>query len=211
MSQDISNAPPWSFDPDLSEERLRTIERITARVHRDALEFHQPGLGETNLSLGVRRYERTVHSLREAAEFLDWLSVSTSNNECVLRIGDAVVKFSYDDPLRPRAKHVERHQLEAQLLQGSFFQTASFAGIQKQVPFGAVWRIFIEASDGDRGSRITVSLYDPMTRQAIAPWTVPSDSPDIGNVLVPGHESPPPEIIDLDTVSTAEETGDATD
>jgi hypothetical protein len=180
----MSNHLPWDIAPALLPHRLAELLEVVLGVHEEVLVDHRPEMGETRVSLGLRRYERTCHRLELAGVNRDWLEVTLVNLECLIFIEDVVLKFSYDDPLAPRASHtrIRRREQEAQ------YDLFAYGGLTVLPVTGTtVWRLFIEP--GQRGSLMSVGLYNAESGDPLYVWRI---DPGWGAYGTPVNIGPPP-------------------
>ena len=92
--------PPWKYLPQLKEEHLVELAVLIAQVRAEVIERHEPELGDTRLSLGVRAYECCRTRIIEKATIGDWpwLSVVTEEGRFTFTINGVPIRFSRNDP-----------------------------------------------------------------------------------------------------------------
>ena len=178
----LIETPPWEVDRALTLERLHALQELALPVDAEVRRDHRPELGEGALSLGARRYERTVARFEAASEEYDWFSVETRNNECILSIDGVSVKFCYDDPQAPRQRHVSGSTWEQDRRQGRLFDR--LPPIDVSSLSGLSWRFFFEV-ERPGYVRLHVSLCDLDAGEVRTRYTVPVEKalPDVGKVV----------------------------
>ena len=91
---------PWEINPDLQKDRIVEIASFIAEVRAEVIDRHEPELGDTRLSLGMRCYEccRTRLIYEDQNGTWPYFSVLTPTGRFTFRIGDVPVRFVRNDP-----------------------------------------------------------------------------------------------------------------
>ncbi|PCJ47667.1 MAG: hypothetical protein COA74_11060 [Gammaproteobacteria bacterium] len=91
---------PWSLAPQLEKERLQKIASLLIQVRGEVIDRHEPEIGDTRLSLGMRAYEccrsRIIYKYNEGE--WPWLSILTFQGRFTFAIDGVPVRFSRNDP-----------------------------------------------------------------------------------------------------------------
>ncbi len=91
---------PWLLAPQLMQEYLFKIAQLLVQVRGEVIERHEPEIGDTRLSLGMRAYEccrmRMIYQ-SQLGEW-PWLSILTSEGRFTFAIDGIPVRFSRNDP-----------------------------------------------------------------------------------------------------------------
>ncbi|WP_139282101.1 hypothetical protein [Thiothrix caldifontis] len=91
---------PWDVNPDLQQERLIQLASMLAKVRADVVDLHNPELGDTKKSLGLRVYEcsRSQSIVQAGQSDFEWLGILTEDGRFTLRIGSTPVRFWKGEP-----------------------------------------------------------------------------------------------------------------
>lgn len=147
---------PDSYHPELTQERLEIVARLIADASLSAVEHHSPEDGETEWSLGTRRYERIGHAIQRTAESgqYEWLQVFKRHLYFLVRIGGVPIKFFRGDPSEPSKRVLKQHRYELQLRQQAF----AFMGESEDVTFR--WRLSYQTNLEGEVFRVTLLMAD---------------------------------------------------
>lgn len=111
--------------PQLEKERLQKVTELLVQVRGEIIERHDPKIGDTRLSLGMRAYEccrsRLIFKHKEGE--WSWLSILTAEGRFTFAIDGIPVRFSRNDP-----KHLPDRKLipsEEGCFQMSLFEKTS--------------------------------------------------------------------------------------
>jgi hypothetical protein len=92
---------PWEIHPDLSAERLEIVALLLAKGRDDAVDRHDPAVGDNGWTLGCKAYAYGKHQIVKAdAEQGDeehWLGIIDAGALFTFRIGSIPVRF-YQGP-----------------------------------------------------------------------------------------------------------------
>lgn len=91
---------PWLLAPQLQQARIEEIAGLLIQVRREVIDRHEPAIGDTRLSLGMRAYECCrSRIIRQAKEKLwPWLSILTPEGRFTFSIDGVPVRFSRNEP-----------------------------------------------------------------------------------------------------------------
>ena len=91
---------PWLLAPQLQKERLQIIANLLIQVRGEVIERHEPEIGDTRLSLGMRAYEccRTRIIRMDIEGNFPWLSVPTPQGRFTFAFDGMPLRFSRNDP-----------------------------------------------------------------------------------------------------------------
>jgi len=91
---------PWLLAPQLKKEYLLQLASFLVKVRGEVIDRHEPDLGDTRLSLGMRAYEccrkRIIFKNDEGT--WPWLSVLTEQGRFTFAIDGVPVRFTRNDP-----------------------------------------------------------------------------------------------------------------
>ena len=91
---------PWELAPQLKEEYIQKLAELIVQVRGEVIDRHDPDLGDSRLSLGMRAYEccRSRIKFKEADGDWPWLSIITDEGRFTFGIQGVPVRFSRNDP-----------------------------------------------------------------------------------------------------------------
>lgn len=91
---------PWLLAPQLQKERLQQLASLLVTVRGEVIDRHEPELGDTRLSLGMRAYEccRSRIIFKKADGDWPWLSILTEQGRFTFAIDSVPIRFSRNDP-----------------------------------------------------------------------------------------------------------------
>ncbi len=91
---------PWLFAPQLQKDYIQQIAQLLVQVRGEVIDRHEPALGDTRLSLGLRAYEccRSRIKFKDADGDWPWLSIITDEGRFTFAIDSVPVRFSRNDP-----------------------------------------------------------------------------------------------------------------
>lgn len=91
---------PWLLAPQLEKERLQLLASLLVQVRGEVIDRHEPELGDTRLSLGMRAYEccRSRIIFKDDEGDWPWLSILTEQGRFTFAIDGVPVRFSRNDP-----------------------------------------------------------------------------------------------------------------
>lgn len=104
---------PWRIAPELQEERLLRLAQLLVQVRGEVIDRHEPELGDTRLSLGMRAYEccRSRIIFKSEERVWPWLSILTEQGRFTFAIDGIPVRFSRNDPNSlPDRKLIPSHE-----------------------------------------------------------------------------------------------------
>ena len=134
---------PWDIHPDLTAERLQFIGGLLLKGRDDALERHEPSIGDNGWTLGCRSYAFSQHQISAAAGSPEnpWLKVIDPSSRFVFQIGAVPVRIYSGDAEEPHDRTLRQGLAELRQL--------SFAFTEKPDLGQLVYRFAIEtAFDG---------------------------------------------------------------
>lgn len=91
---------PWLLAPQLQKDYIQHIAQLLVQVRGEVIDRHEPELGDTRLSLGMRAYEccRSRIKFKDADGDWAWLSIVTDEGRFTFAIDGIPVRFSRNDP-----------------------------------------------------------------------------------------------------------------
>jgi len=94
------HSEPWLLAPQLQKDKLQNLANLLIQVRGEVIDRHEPEIGDTRLSLGMRAYEccrsRIIYKAME--EDWSWLSILTHQGRFTFAIDGVPVRFSRNDP-----------------------------------------------------------------------------------------------------------------
>ena len=91
---------PWLLAPQLKKEYLQQLANLLVQVRGEVIDRHEPDLGDTRLSLGMRAYEccrmRLIYKNNEGG--WPWLSILTEQGRFTFAVNSVPVRFSRNTP-----------------------------------------------------------------------------------------------------------------
>ena len=109
---------PWELVPELKKEHLESLANLLVLVRGEVIDRHEPELGDTRLSLGIRAYEccRTRIILNYGTTDFLWLSIINSTGRFTFAINGVPVRFSRNAPnALPDRKLIRSAEAEIQM------------------------------------------------------------------------------------------------
>lgn len=183
--------PPWDYHPDLTKERLAAVVQLIARGRSDALDRHEPEIGDDNWTTGCRAYKCATHRLIEAqgTPGFEWLVVTDPGMHFQFRIGEMQMRFKRGDIAAPSgriARPTRAEQLYLDLNPGRPID-------------GVVFRIIVHTDEDGT----TLGAHFVAFRNEIVETTWPIPFSEVNSMVVAlddarpeGRELPPPVIGD---------------
>ena len=91
---------PWELAPQLKQEYIQQLAQLLVQVRGEVIDRHEPELGDTRLSLGMRAYEccRSRIKFKDADGDWPWLSIITDDGRFTFAVDGVPVRFSRNDP-----------------------------------------------------------------------------------------------------------------
>lgn len=91
---------PWLLAPQLKKEHLQKLAELLVQVRGEVIDRHEPDLGDTRLSLGMRAYEccRSRIIFKDDEGVWPWLSILTKEGRFTFAVEGVPVRFSRNDP-----------------------------------------------------------------------------------------------------------------
>ena len=91
---------PWLLAPQLQKEKLQNLAHLIVKVRGEVIDRHEPEIGDTRLSLGMRAYEccRSRIIDKDIGGDWSWLSILTQQQRFTFAIDGVPVRFSRNDP-----------------------------------------------------------------------------------------------------------------
>ncbi len=94
------HSEPWLLAPQLQKDKLQDLANLLVQVRGEVIDRHEPEIGDTRLSLGMRAYEccrsRIIYKAMERD--WSWLSILTHQGRFTFAIDGVPVRFSRNDP-----------------------------------------------------------------------------------------------------------------
>lgn len=182
---------PWSIHSDLTRDRLIEVARLISYGRNDALDRHNPSVGDNTWTLGCSafQFQRFRISAACAGGKYPWLSLIDPSMQFVFKIGSVPVRFYAGPAEEPNSRTLS--QSFPELHQLSLFPRESEAR-------GYAHRIAVETDfDGAVTAIKYVALDDD---QPAFFWDIPlaalvSPMHEVGKTLAKGVELPPPAIV----------------
>jgi hypothetical protein len=110
---------PWESYPSLTLDRLMQISSAVKTARDGVVPLHDPIAGDNRWAMHCRGYSRQCHAIRALALEVDWLEVSSQeqeNLELSLRIGDVPLKIVRSDPDDVPYRHRDFSRAEQMLM-----------------------------------------------------------------------------------------------
>jgi hypothetical protein len=91
---------PWQLAPQLKKEYIQQLASLLVEIRGEVIDRHEPELGDTRLSLGMRAYEccRSQIINKSIGGEWPWLSILTSTGRFTFAIGGVPVRFTRNEP-----------------------------------------------------------------------------------------------------------------
>lgn len=183
---------PWRDYPDLAIERLVAVANIVREARNSAAALHDPEAGDNSWSLHCRGYIRQCNQVRRYGHSVDWLTISTPNEEQLeftLCIGATPLKVCRGEiencPSRHRAFSVVEEQLLLQF-PGGTLPAAPLRMVVATDARGFVRSISLVEFDSDEATRyfdiplndggFSIPQPDPVEPPPIRPIELDGDS-----------------------------------
>jgi len=112
------HSEPWLLAPQLQKDKLLNLANLLVQVRGEVIDRHEPEIGDTRLSLGMRAYECCRSRIIDKAMEKDWpwLSILTHQGRFTFAIDGVPVRFSRNDPKRlPDRKLIPSPEGSAQM------------------------------------------------------------------------------------------------
>jgi hypothetical protein len=97
---DTMHEEPWLLAHQLKNEYLLQLASLLVQVRGEVIDRHEPNLGDTRLSLGMRAYEccRSRIIFKDDQGVWPWLSILTEQGRFTFAVEGVPVRFSRNDP-----------------------------------------------------------------------------------------------------------------
>jgi hypothetical protein len=96
---------PWDIHPDLTAERIALVARLLAKGRDDAVDRHEPTVGDNGWTLGCKAYAygkyQIIQADAEQGEDDHWLGIIDAGALFTFRIGSIPVRFYQGSPDEP--------------------------------------------------------------------------------------------------------------
>lgn len=91
---------PWLIVPQLKKECIKELAYLLISVRRAVIDRHEPEIGDTKLSLGLRAYEccRSQLISKSLSGDWPWLSILTETGRFTLAVNSVPVRFTRNEP-----------------------------------------------------------------------------------------------------------------
>ncbi len=195
---------PWDYNTEFSEERLIKVAQLIERGRNNAVDRHEPEIGDTNWTRGVCAYSYARHQIMQAAGTagFEWLEVLDDGMRFQFSIGKVPMRFWRGDPFEPSAKIAVATPTEQLLLD-----------LEPGVPTaGVLFRIGV-VTDEEGGM---LEAYFAALRSGVAETVWPISLADAKPLVVildetrpEGRELPPPSVGDRRDEDTDRGAADA--
>lgn len=182
---------PWDYHPDLTRTRLVAIARLLEKGRNDALDWHNPDIGDNGWTLGCNAFAYQMHQILQAIDSgeYEWLTAIDRSLHFVFMIGRIPVRFYRGEAENPT--HRTLHQSHSELRQLELIFNAADHGKD------LAYRFAVETDiDGSVLKIIFVGLRD---ENPVLYWEVPLGDRDasiyeIESKPADGVELPPPSV-----------------
>ena len=186
----MQNYPlPWTFHPQLTEERLSIIAEALLKVQEDTHELLSSSLDDnyTRATCTFGRQKNRIVKLCMSKKY-DWLGLSNPNNDYTITIGGIPIRSFSDDPTNPKKANFFRKNSVDQL----------FAS---EVTIPTIWRFVVEKPEFEgEGGRVHFAGYNAL-EEMLSLWTYGEERV---TVLHSTDDTPPaPVKIELDDISAS--------
>ena len=84
---------PWKICSNLQPERLSVLASALADITADVVDLHDPAIGDTNTSLGMRIYECLRTNIIRLSRKHEWLNILTPGGRFTFTIGSTPMRF----------------------------------------------------------------------------------------------------------------------
>ncbi|RZU38586.1 hypothetical protein EV700_2521 [Fluviicoccus keumensis] len=84
---------PWEICVDLQLDKLTFLARLLADITANIVDRHDPTIGDTNTSLGMRIYECLKTNIIWLSSKHDWLNILTPGGRFTFTIGSTPMRF----------------------------------------------------------------------------------------------------------------------
>lgn len=160
----MSASTPWSFHPDLTEERLVAVAQLIASGRDAALEIYDPVRGFNGWLLGCCAYQFGRFQIERAVEeeMLPWLGISRGTRHFIFQIGAVPVRFYRDDPDDPSEKVLQQSEYESKQMSLALGDEGSGADS---------FRLIVQTGLG--GELIRIAFLALREGKAVLVWDVP--------------------------------------
>lgn len=156
---------PWKLAPQLKREYIQDLAHLLVQVRGEVIDRHEPELGDTRLSLGMRAYEccRTrIKSKSHEGEW-PWLNIITDNGRFTFSVEGIPVRFSRNDPqYLPDRKIIPSHEGYEQMC--LFEQNNDFAHIR--------WFLIIDTPYDTAAEHAYFVGYNEF-KEIVCKWEIP--------------------------------------
>lgn len=182
---------PWTIHPDLGRDRLIEVARLIAHGRNDALDRHDPNVGDNSWTLGCSafQFQRFRISAACAGGALPWLSLIDPSMQFVFKIGSVPMRFYAGPAEEPNSRTL--YQSYPELHQLSLFSRETEARAYTH-------RIAVET---DIEGAVTAIKYVALDNdEPVFFWDIPLTAAvrtihEVGTPLAEGVELPPPAIV----------------
>lgn len=91
---------PWQLAPQLQQDYIQQLAHLLVQIRGEVIDRHDPDLGDTRLSLGMRAYEccRSRIIQKDTDGDWPWLSILTKQGRFTFAIDGVPVRFSRNEP-----------------------------------------------------------------------------------------------------------------
>lgn len=192
----IRTTLPSEIHADATPDRLIVIAELIKKGRDNAVERHEPNIGDDGWILGSRAYKCSCHQIETASEELDWLEILDSKLEFQFKIGSMNMRFKKDD-VDSLSKKASKPTL--------FEQPELFSASEIAAP-----RIFRIIVDADEEGRLLSAYFVSVVGSNIDyKWLIPLQDgygavSDISPTMPVGPDLPAPEVgppsIDEDSI-----------
>ncbi|WP_072067910.1 hypothetical protein [Pluralibacter gergoviae] len=186
----MQNYPlPWTFHPQLTEERLSIIAEILLKVQEDTHDLLS-SIDDDNYSRATCTFARQKNRIKRLclSKKHSWLGLVNPHNDYTITIGGIPIRSFTDDPTNPQRANFFRRNSVDQL----------FAP-EDTVP--TIWRFVVEKPEFEgEGGRVHFAGYNAL-EEVLSLWTYGEERV---TVLHSTDDTPPaPVKIELDDISAS--------
>lgn len=170
------HSEPWVLAPQLKQEYLSKIAQLLVQVRGEVIDRHEPEIGDTRLSLGMRAYEccrmRMIYQAQQGE--WSWFTILTPEGRFTFAIDGIPVRFSRNEPSQlPKRKLIPSGE--------GFRQMSLFSDMNEYATLR--WFFIIDANYDmpvEKAYFVGYSEYD----EIICKWEIPLEEivPALGEI-----------------------------
>ncbi len=184
----MTDQKPWDLNADLTDDRLRVIAGLIVQARHDALDRHDPEMGDNAWVYGCRAYQWSCDRIVKAdqAGTYDWLSIADAGLKFVFKIGGVQVRFYRGLPEEPSHRTLGRSFDE--------FNQLSLLAWLDHPHSHLVWRFAVETDEDGDVFQISFVGFD-LNDAPVCIYPVPLT--DAARTLIPVEAAPDDEGVEI--------------